>query len=75
MQSRQEPQAIVVLDGPGAGSFPQKMAISQGPCDRGFRERVSEFHGIDFSRPDILSPAELFMDWQARRYTFAEITE
>ncbi len=73
MQSRQGPQMIVVFDGPGADSFLQKMSTSQEPFDRWFRERISEYHGIDFSRPDILSPAELFLDWQAPRYAFAEI--
>ncbi len=73
MQSRQGPQVIVLFDGPGANDFLQKMATSQGPFDRWFRERVSEIHDIDLSIPDILSPAELFLDWQAPRYAFAEI--
>ncbi len=73
MQSRQGPQVIVLFDGPGANNFLQKMATSQGPFDRWFRERVSALHDIDLSTPDILSPAELFLDWQAPRYAFAEI--
>ena len=67
MQSRQGPLAIVVFDGPGAESFLQKMAASQEPFDRWFRERVSEFHGIDFSNPNLLTPADMFLDWQAPR--------
>jgi hypothetical protein len=74
MQSLQGPLAIVVFDGPGAGSFLQKMATSREPFDRWFRERVSEYHALDFSRPDILTAAELFLDWQAPRYAFAEIS-
>jgi len=74
MQTRQGPLAIVVFDGPGADTFLQKMATSQEPFDRWFRERVSEYHALDFSRPAILSPAELFLDWQAPRYAFAEIS-
>ncbi len=73
MQSRQGPQVIVLFDGPGADNFLQKMATSQAPFDRWFRERVSAIHDIDLSTPDILSPAELFLDWQAPRYAFAEI--
>jgi hypothetical protein len=74
MQTRQGPLAIVVTDGPGAENFLQKMATSREPFDRWFRERVSEYHAIDFSRPAMLTPAELFLDWQAPRYAFAEIT-
>lgn len=73
MQSLQGPLTVVVFDGPGAENFLQKMATSQEPFDRWFRERVSEFHAIDFTRPNILTPAELFLDWEARRYAFAEI--
>ncbi len=73
MQSRQGPVAIVVFDGPGAERFLQKMTKSEEPFDRWFREHVAEFHGIDLSMPDMLSPAELFLDWQAPRHAFAEI--
>ncbi len=73
MQSLQGPLAVVVFDGPGAESFLQKMTKSEEPFDRWFREHVAAFHGIDLATPDILSPAELFLDWQAPRYAFAEI--
>jgi len=72
MQSRQGPVVIVVFDGTGAEDFLPKMATSQEPFDRWFRERVSEFHAIDFSNPNMLPPAEMFLDWQAPRY--AEIS-
>jgi hypothetical protein len=75
VQSLQGPLAVAVFDGPGAENFLQKMATSQEPFDRWFRERVAEFHAIDLSKPDMLSPGELFLDWQARRHAFAEITE
>ena len=68
MQSRQGPVAIVVFDGPGAEGFLEKMATSREPFDRWFRERVSEFHGIDFSAPGTLAPGQMFLDWQAPRY-------
>ncbi len=74
MQTRQGPLAIVVFDGPGAENFLQKLATSREPFDRWFRERISEYHAIGFSRPDILSLGELFLDWQALRPAFAEIT-
>jgi hypothetical protein len=73
MQSLQGPLAVVVFDGPDADSSLQRMAKSQEPFDRWFRQHVAEFHGIDLSTPDILSPAELFLDWQAPRPAFAEI--
>jgi hypothetical protein len=71
-ESRQGPLAIVVVDGPGAGTFMQKMATSNEPFDKWFRERVSEFHGIDFSNPSAVPPSELFMDWYVPGY--AEIS-
>ncbi len=74
MQTLQGPLAVVVFDGPGADNFLQKMATSQEPFDRWFREHVSEYHALDLSRPGLLSPAELFLDWQAPRYAFAEIS-
>ena len=74
MQSRQGPLAIVVFDGPGAEGFLQKMATFEEPFDRWFREHICEYHGIDFTKPDMLTPAELFLDWQASRYAFAEIS-
>jgi hypothetical protein len=73
MQTLQGPLAIVLFDGPGAGDFLQKMATSQEPFDRWFRARITEYHGIDFTKPNILTPAELFLDWQAPHYAFAEI--
>ena len=74
MQTLQGPQAIVVFDGPGVQNFLQKMMTSPEPFDKWFRERVAEFHAIDFTKPNILTPAELFLDWQAHRYAFAEIS-
>jgi hypothetical protein len=67
MQSRQGPLAIVVFDGPRAEDFLPRLAISQEPFDRWFRERICEFHSLDFTRPGVLPPAELFLDWQAFR--------
>ena len=67
-QSSQGPLVIVVLDGPGAEDFMQRMATSQEPFDKWFRERVSEIHEIDFSQPNAAPPSELFMDWRAPSY-------
>ncbi len=75
MQSLQGPLVVVVFDGPGAETFLQKMVASQEPFGRWFRERVSECHGIDLTAPNMLAPAELFLDWQAPRYAYAEISE
>jgi hypothetical protein len=74
MQTFQGPLAVVVFDGPGAENYLQKMATAQEPFDRWFRGRVSECHGIDLATPNMLTPAELFLDWQAPRHAFAEIT-
>jgi len=67
-ESRQGPLVVVVLDGPGVDTFMQKMATSKEPFDKWFRERVSEFHGVDFSQPNAVPPSELFMDWHVPSY-------
>jgi hypothetical protein len=68
MQSRQGPLAIVLVDGSRVEDFLPRLATSAEPFDRWFREHISEFHGIDFSQPGVLAPAEMFLDWQAPRY-------
>jgi hypothetical protein len=69
----QGPLAIVVVDGPGANSFLEKLARSKEPFDRWLRERISEYHGIDFSKPDVVQPSQMLMDYRAR--TYAEVSE
>jgi hypothetical protein len=62
-QSRQTPEAIVVLDGPGVKNFLRKLTTSKEPFDRWFRERITEYHGIDFSKTEVLPPSELILDY------------
>jgi hypothetical protein len=67
-ESPQGYQVIVVVDGPGAEDYVQKMADSQEPFDRWFRENASELHEIDLSRAGATPSAELVMDWRAPSY-------
>jgi hypothetical protein len=65
------PWVIVVCDGPGARSFLQRVASSKEPFDTWFRERVSELHGIDFTKPGGYAPSEEFLRWTAPTYAEA----
>jgi hypothetical protein len=71
-QGPRGPLVMVVLDGPGADNFMQRMATSHEPFDVWFRERVSEIHGVDFSQAGVVPPSDLFMDWHAP--TYAEVS-
>ena len=62
------PVVIVVYDGPGAETFMERLASSDESFDRWFRERVSEYHGIDFSRPSAAPPSEMCLDWHVPSY-------
>jgi hypothetical protein len=62
---------IVVLDGPGAEDYLERLATSQEPFDQWFREQASQFHEIDFSKVSEVPSAELFMDWRAPKYVEA----
>lgn len=53
--------ALVELEGPGAEGFLDRLATSEHPFDRWFRETVSAIHGIDFARVK-MQPPELLMD-------------
>jgi hypothetical protein len=67
-ESPHGPLAIVVFEGPGAGTFLQKLATSQEPFDKWFRERVEELHGCDFSELGEMKRSELVLDWRAASY-------
>jgi hypothetical protein len=62
-QGPRGPLAVVVLDGPGAKDFMQKLAKSKESFDRWFGDHISEFHGIDFSKPNTMQAPELLLDW------------
>ncbi|OHB67428.1 MAG: hypothetical protein A2Y76_03880 [Planctomycetes bacterium RBG_13_60_9] len=62
----QGPMVIAILEGPGTDLFLNDLAISQHPFDTWFRERISEYHGIDFSQPGSAPSSELLVDWHAR---------
>ena len=64
----QGPMAIVVLDGPGADEFRQTLAKSKEPFDKWFRDHISEFHGVDFSKIAKMEPSELVLDWHVPSY-------
>jgi hypothetical protein len=66
-----EPQIVVVIDGPGAKNFLRKLASAREPFAKWFRSRITEFHGIDFSKLDALPPSKIFMDYRAPTYAAA----
>jgi hypothetical protein len=70
-EGREGPVAIVVFDGPGAETFLEKLADSQESFDKWFRERVSEYHGMDFSKLETTAKSELCLDWRTRSYAEA----
>ncbi len=72
-RSPQGPMAIVVVDGPGADDLPRKLAESQEPFDKWFRDHVAEYYGGDFSEIAEMNPSEMVMDWYAPSYM--DVTE
>jgi hypothetical protein len=62
---------IVVLDGPGAEDYQQRMGSSQEPFDRWFRENASDLLEVDLSQGSEVPSAELFLDWRAPKYAEA----
>ena len=71
IQREEGPQVIVVFDGPGAKSFLRNLAKSRESFDQWFRERITEYHGVDFSKVDAIPPSELCMDYHAPSYAGA----
>jgi len=67
-QGREGPLAIVVFDGPGAEDFVQKLARSNESFDQWFRGRITEYHGVDFSKPNVVPRSEMYVDWHAPSY-------
>src|SRR4026208_1323719 len=43
--------AVVVIDGPGAGTFLGKLSTSDNEFAGGFRSSVEDIHPMDFSAP------------------------
>ncbi len=70
-RGREEPLVIVVYDGPGAEDFLQKLARSNEPFDKWFRDRISEYHKVDFAKLSVVPPSELYMDWHVPSYVEA----
>ena len=67
-QGREGPLAIVVIDGPGAKDYPRNLASSKEPFDQWFRERATEYHGVDLSKLDAVPQSEMYLDWHAPSY-------
>ena len=59
------PMAAVLHEGPGESEFMQKVAHSDHPFDKWFRESITKFHGVDFSKPPPGPMPELVMSWKA----------
>jgi hypothetical protein len=70
-QSPSGPLVLVVSDGPGARMMLQKLASSNEPFDRWFRAKITELHGIDFSKPAASMLPELYLDWKIAEYAEA----
>jgi len=64
-QTPNGPMAIVMHEGPGEADFMKNIATSEHPFDQWFKNKVSEFHGIDFSQPPPGPMPELLLDWKA----------
>jgi hypothetical protein len=71
MQEPQGPRVIVVFEGPGSRNFLRKLANSRESFDQWFRERITEYHGVDFSKVDAMAPSEMFMDYHVPSYVGA----
>lgn len=60
-----ESYAVVELEGDGANAFLRGLASSSDPFDVWLRDRISELHGIDFSRVPTDTSLELMLDERA----------
>jgi hypothetical protein len=68
LQTERGPQVIVVFEGMGSKTFLRRLAKSQEPFDRWFRQRITEYHGVDFSKVDAMKPSEMVLDYHAPSY-------
>ena len=57
------PQAIVMHEGPGADAMLKNLAVSKHSFDIWFRDRISEYHGMNFSKESKEAPPRLLMNW------------
>jgi hypothetical protein len=67
-QNKQGPEVVVVIDGPGAKNFLRNLASSRDSFDIWFRERITEYHGTNFSKINELPTSEMFMDYHVPSY-------
>ncbi len=65
MEHAPGPLAIVVHEGPGGDTMLKNLAKSDHPFDTWFRQRVAEFHGVDFSALTDRPPSQNMMDWRS----------
>ncbi len=64
-ESPQGTQVIVLIEGPGADTYLRILSASEHPFDVWFREKISEFHGIDFSVEQPGPPPQNMINWNA----------
>ena len=57
--------AVVSHEGSGGDEFMQNLAVSDHPFDQWFKNKISEFHGIDFSQPPPGPMPEQMISWEA----------
>ena len=62
VQTPAGPAAAVLHEGPGADSFMQSLGSSDHEFDVWFRDSISKFHNIDFSKPPEGPMPELVLD-------------
>ena len=60
------PVVAALHEGPGAESFMSKLATSDKEFDVWFRDRISEYHDIDFSKPLPGSPPKLAINSETK---------
>ncbi len=58
------PVAVVSHEGSGGDEFMQNLAASDHPFDQWFKSKISEFHGIDFSKPPPGPMPEQVINWE-----------
>jgi len=63
MQTPQGPLAVVLHEGSGEATFLSKLATSDNPFDVWFRNSISDFHGVDLTKPMPAMP-EPFLTWE-----------
>jgi hypothetical protein len=60
------PVVVALHEGPGADTFMSKLASSNNNFDVWFKDKLSEIHNFDFSKPLPGSPPELVINSESK---------